>query len=101
MGDIFAYDNRLNIGANIAIEQQTTLQQDTISIIPRQMDGQKMNSVDLEDLSSIAIKSGFDEAVIGSHILLIADSQNAIELVVAYSAIIAKARISRNKHLKK
>lgn len=57
--------------------------------------------INLDELSSIAIKSGFDEALIGRHILLLIDKGLGIEFAIAYSAIIAKARISRNRNSKK
>lgn len=56
--------------------------------------------IDIDELSSQAIKSGFEKHLIGEHLLLIADSEKSIELSVAYAAVIAKARISRNKHNK-
>lgn len=57
--------------------------------------------IDINELSSVAIKSGFDESIIGSHILLLIDKLESIEMAVAYSAIIAKARISRNNSTKR
>lgn len=57
--------------------------------------------LDLDELTTEAIKSGFDERIIGSHIMFLSDSGGSIDMVVAYTAIIAKARISRNKHIKR
>lgn len=51
--------------------------------------------VNLDDLTNEAIHSGFDPSTIGTHVLQLADSSGGIESVIAYSAIIAKARISR------
>ncbi|AUZ18144.1 ADP-ribosylglycohydrolase family protein [Achromobacter xylosoxidans] len=49
----------------------------------------------VDELSDDAIKSGFDAQLIGRHILLLSERSSGVELVVAYSAIIAKARIAR------
>lgn len=52
--------------------------------------------LDLDFLTSEAIKSNFDEKVIGGHLLKISNNLG-VNQAVAYSAIIAKAIISRNK----
>ncbi|MNF53662.1 ADP-ribosylglycohydrolase [compost metagenome] len=56
--------------------------------------------LDLDTLTNEAIKS-FDPYVIGQHILLLAEQPNAIELSVAYSAIVVKARSARLRHRNK
>lgn len=50
----------------------------------------------IDDMSSEAIRSGFDPALIGAQLLELADRKGGIELVIAYSAIIAKAKAARN-----
>lgn len=53
--------------------------------------------IDLDELTNEAIR-GFDPQTIGRHILLIAEQPNAIELSIAYSAIVVKARAARLKY---
>lgn len=53
-------------------------------------------NLDLDLLTAEAIKSNFDELIIGRHLLYIS-ANLGINEAVAYSAIIAKAIISRNK----
>ncbi|EKA28333.1 hypothetical protein [Yersinia enterocolitica] len=54
------------------------------------------NEPDLDKLTTEAIKHNFDENVIGSHLLYISDVMG-VNGAVAYSAIIAKAIISRKR----
>lgn len=54
-----------------------------------------VDQINIDDLTNEAIHGGFDPVTIGSHILKLADSLIGVEGVIAYSAIIAKARISR------
>ncbi|MFK5892074.1 MAG: ADP-ribosylglycohydrolase family protein [Pseudomonadota bacterium] len=54
-------------------------------------------NMSINQLTTEAIKSGFDEALIGYHILWLTGQENGIEKVIAYSAIIAKAKISRDQ----
>jgi ADP-ribosylglycohydrolase len=49
----------------------------------------------LDAMTSEAIKSGFDPALIGAQLLEVADRPNGVEQAIAYSAIIAKARAAR------
>lgn len=51
--------------------------------------------LNMHDLTNEAIHSGFSPVIIGSHILKLSDSPDGIERVIAYAAIIAKARIAR------
>ena len=53
--------------------------------------------IDLDELTNEAIR-GFDPQTIGRHILLLAEQPNAIELSIAYSAIVVKARVARLKY---
>lgn len=54
------------------------------------------DTLDLDSITSEAIKSNFDERLIGSHLLHIS-SVMGVNGAIAYSAIIAKAVISRSK----
>jgi ADP-ribosylglycohydrolase len=49
----------------------------------------------IDDLTTEAIRSGFNSQVIGDHLLRLAESPEGIELAIAYTAIIAKARRAR------
>lgn len=51
----------------------------------------------LDDLTDVAIRSGFDREIIGSHLLMLSESEYAIEDAMAYSVIIAKAWRARVK----
>ncbi|AGE27853.1 ADP-ribosylation/Crystallin J1 [Pseudomonas poae RE*1-1-14] len=55
---------------------------------------------DLDALTSEAIKS-FDPTIIGQHLLDLAEQPNGIYLCVAYSSIVAKARVARLRHKRK
>ncbi|WP_440879254.1 ADP-ribosylglycohydrolase family protein [Vibrio natriegens] len=57
---------------------------------------EKTGTPDINQLTSKAISSKFDHKVIGEHIITISDSDLGINGVIAYSAIIAKARVARN-----
>ena len=54
-------------------------------------------NMSINQLTTEAIKSGFEEAMIGRHILWLTGQINGMEKVIAYSAIIAKAKISRDQ----
>ena len=51
----------------------------------------------IDELTSEAIAKSFDPLVIGEHLLELSEGANGIEKATAYAAIIAKARISRQK----
>tara|TARA_A100001391_G_scaffold177241_1_gene140930 strand:- start:1364 stop:3055 length:1692 start_codon:yes stop_codon:yes gene_type:complete len=51
----------------------------------------------IDEATDIVIASGFDDATIGHLIKLCIDKEKSIELVVAFSAIVAKARLARMK----
>ncbi len=51
----------------------------------------------LDDMTTEAIKSGFDVATLGRHLIECTNHVNGIEMAIAYSSIIAKARIARNQ----
>lgn len=59
-----------------------------------------LKPIDIDALTNEAIK-GFDPHTIGRHILMLAEQPNAIELSIAYSAIVVKARTVRLKHRNK
>ncbi|MBC3812751.1 ADP-ribosylglycohydrolase family protein [Undibacterium aquatile] len=49
----------------------------------------------IDELTDIAIKSGFDVSIIGNDLLELAERQNGIELAISYAAIVVKARRAR------
>lgn len=49
----------------------------------------------LHDLTNEAIRSGFDPVVIGHHMIELSANEQGVELSMAYSAILAKALMSR------
>jgi hypothetical protein len=53
--------------------------------------------VRIEELTAFAIKSGFPPEKIGNDILRLSEESDGIEKVIAYAAILAKARIARSK----
>jgi len=54
-----------------------------------------LEGVSLDEITSAAINSGFDKELIGKHLVELAEAPNGLELAVAYSAIIVKARKAR------
>ncbi|WPC05012.1 ADP-ribosylglycohydrolase family protein [Pseudomonas benzenivorans] len=60
-------------------------------------ESQASTPIDLDKLTNEAIR-GFDPQTIGRHILLLAEQPNAIELSIAYSAVVVKARAARLKY---
>jgi hypothetical protein len=52
---------------------------------------------DIDELSRQAINSQFVPSIIGEHILLLSSMPHGVEKAIAYSAIIAKARLARTK----
>lgn len=65
------------------------------TIIPEPV--KRLDRLSIDDLSSEAIKKNFDPEVIGNHILLLSLENLGIEKAIAYTSIIAKARLSRQK----
>lgn len=55
------------------------------------------NGASLDELTRAAIASNFDPRLIGAHILQLTDVPNGIEKAIAYTSIVAKAKISRSK----
>lgn len=49
----------------------------------------------IDDMTTEAIKSGFNHDLIGRHLVELAEGPNGIELAIAYTAIIAKAKRAR------
>jgi ADP-ribosylglycohydrolase len=49
----------------------------------------------LDELTNAAINSGFNKELIGKHLVELAEAPNGLELAVAYSAIIVKAKRAR------
>lgn len=54
-----------------------------------------LKSTSLDDLTNAAINSGFSRELIGKHLVELAEAPNGLELAIAYSAIIVKARKAR------
>jgi len=54
-----------------------------------------MSAVSLDELTNTAINSGFDQELIGKHLIQLAETSNGVELAVAYAAIIVKAKRAR------
>jgi ADP-ribosylglycohydrolase len=62
---------------------------------------EKKPHVSIDSLTKEAIRSQFDAKVIGEHILLLSQRDElAIESVISYSSIVAKAKISRDQKSK-
>jgi hypothetical protein len=55
------------------------------------------DSLSLDRITDLAIRSGFEPMLIGDHLLALAEHDRGIELAVAYAAIIVKARRARLK----
>jgi ADP-ribosylglycohydrolase len=58
---------------------------------------ERRRSLSIEEATDAAIQAGLDPYVVGCHLLGLADSEHGIENVIAYAAIIAKARQARMK----
>jgi ADP-ribosylglycohydrolase len=54
----------------------------------------------LDELTKEVINSGFSEILAGKHLLSFSDDVDGIEKAIAYTAIVLKARMARNKTLK-
>ena len=52
-------------------------------------------SKQIDQLSTEAIRSGFDPLLIGKHLLMLAEGPNGIERAIGYASIIAKAKLAR------
>jgi ADP-ribosylglycohydrolase len=50
----------------------------------------------INERTQICIKSGFNPALIGEHLISLANGDNGIEQVVGFAAIIAKAKLARD-----
>lgn len=59
----------------------------------------KSNNISIDTLSSEAIKSGFDHALIGRHLIDLSSRSDGIEKAIAYTSIISKAYSARQKKL--
>jgi hypothetical protein len=49
----------------------------------------------IDELSSEAIRSGFEPSIIGRHLLGLAEGPHGVEKAIAYASIIAKAKLAR------
>ena len=64
--------------------------QESVSNIPKHQGNRS-----LYELTDEAIRSGFDPAVIGRHIILLSERPQGIELAMGYTAVVAKAKKGR------
>ncbi|MFA5628394.1 MAG: ADP-ribosylglycohydrolase family protein [Thiohalomonadaceae bacterium] len=75
----------------------TALTRDLFDTMPAEEKRDQIVRQSLDELTDLAIRSGFDREVIGGHLLMLSESERAIEDAMAYSAIIAKAWRARVK----
>ncbi|EDM49118.1 ADP-ribosylglycohydrolase family protein [Marinobacter algicola] len=57
----------------------------------------KREILSIDQLTDEAIRSGFDPETIGRHLLMLADNNAGVERSIAYTAIVSKARVTRNR----
>ncbi|MBX3654605.1 MAG: hypothetical protein KF686_10500, partial [Ramlibacter sp.] len=55
--------------------------------------------VSLDHMTDVAIRSNFDPKLLGAHLLTLAGEDNGLELSIAYTSIVVKARRARQKRL--
>ena len=63
--------------------------------LPKQVTQVVKRTTNLDQLTNEAINSGFNEALIGHHILKLSEQSDGIEKAGIYAGIIAKAKIAR------
>lgn len=70
---------------------------DSIHAAPARPSGRDgaISHATVHEMTDQAIAKGFDPELIGRHLLALADHDDGVELAVAYTAILAKARLSR------
>lgn len=93
--------NKIESGVNRKeqMNEEHCKQQSLILIQPEPNDKPKL---DIDSLTKEVIQGNFDPKTIGEHILILLQKEElAIESVVSYSSIVAKAKISRDKKVKK
>lgn len=69
----------------------------TVDATPKRGKSEEAEIDEIDQLSDVAIKNGFDPVEIGRHILKLSDQKDGIYKAAAYGGIIAKARAVRNK----
>ena len=80
-------------GAGRDLPEQRSLLEDRSRRSPN--DGADLASID--ELTSEAIRHGFDERLIGSHVMSLAQLPDGIERAIAYVSILVKARRARRQ----
>ena len=68
--------------------------------LPKQVTQFVKRTTNLDQLTNEAINSGFNEALIGRHILKLSEQSDGIEKAGIYAGIIAKAKIARSRSKK-
>ena len=65
-----------------------------------QRDSQKkaLSESTIDECTQVCIRSDFKPETIGSMLLKLIDGENAVEKAIAFTAIIAKAKVARDKH---
>lgn len=71
--------------------------QDLFDTMPIEEKRDQLLGQSLDELTDLAIRSGFDRELIGRHLLMLSENDRAIEDAMAYSVIIAKAWRARVK----
>ena len=77
-------------------ESEKSRNEDSVATIKGQ-EHPTVKNVSLNELTDLAIRSGFQEDQIGRDLLDLADHPNGLELAIAYAAVIVKARMARLK----
>jgi len=70
---------------------------DTMPTAPIETELNHQDRKSLDELTDLAIRSGFDQRLIGEHLLMLSEGEQAVENAMAYSVIIAKAWRARVK----
>ena len=90
--------------ASIATENLglNKLKQNDVSFTEKNISGPDRNIMSLRDLTldemtDHIIKSNFDDELLGRYLNMLIDSSDSLELAIAFSAIIAKAKIARKR----
>lgn len=86
-----------NTLTDLISSQNNTISSNSINQFSHVESKNKMHRTEksLDELTNEAIYSGFDENLIGRHIIILSEQNNGIEKAGIYAGIIAKARIAR------
>ncbi len=105
--DALDYDSDNNSIPSQSDSQSESVENAVLTRAPRQESLQfdfpqdnARNDISIDSLTKEAIQSQFNPQVIGEHILLLSQKRElAIESVISYSSIVAKAKISRDQKI--